>query len=243
MTEQKLTTPAAAIRILCIAQSSNAKTGNIAQTYSSANTCPDACTFKTYGGCYGQGYYTLKQWNRTAPEAPARDNVRTPETLREWIERNTAIGALIRHNVCGDICRPETSDINPNLIVTLSQAFKGRRAYTYTHARKTAKNFEMARRAARRGFVINFSCERIEDADRVIRAGLPAVLAVPAPVEKGAKTPAGNRLIQCPAQTHENINCANCALCARAGRKTIVCFAAHGNKKTLAIKAIEAANK
>lgn len=240
MTE--LTKTAAAVRILCVAHSSNRKTGNIAQTYSSRNTCPRRCAL--HNSCYAQsGFHTRMQWDRTEPEAPAADNICTPENIGEWIRENVAIGALIRHNVAGDMSANGSDILDINLVKKLTAAFEGRRAYTYTHCAPVPANFGIVRRAIKKGFVINFSCENVYTADLIVSKGLPAVLAVPEILPRGAKSPAGRSLVMCPAQTHENINCANCALCARAGRKSIVCFAAHGNKKAIAIKAIEAANK
>lgn len=229
-----------AVRILCVAHSHNAKTGDIAQTYTSANTCPPRCPFKG-AGCYAESFHTRLQWQRTEEDAPQRDNVRAPADLREWIEQNTERGALIRHNVAGDIAKPGTNSIDSRLLAQLIEAFHGRRAYTYTHCSPDGKNLALARAACSRGFVVNFSCESLEVAASIAAAGVPAVVAVPAAVPAGLKV-RGRRVVNCPAQTHENVTCKSCGLCARAGRNVIVAFAAHGSKKAIAIKAIEAAN-
>ena len=51
------------LKIILFPSSSNAKTGNIIQSYSSRATCPEKCPLKS-GGCYAEGYYTRKLWDR-----------------------------------------------------------------------------------------------------------------------------------------------------------------------------------
>ncbi len=41
-------------------------------------------------------------------------------------------------------------------------------------------------------------------------------------------TPAGRRIVVCPATYREDVTCASCQLCQRADRKVIVGFPAHG---------------
>jgi hypothetical protein len=43
-------------------------------------------------------------------------------------------------------------------------------------------------------------------------------------------TPEGRTIIVCPAQTREDITCATCGLCARADRRVIIGFRAHGSR-------------
>jgi polyferredoxin len=44
------------------------------------------------------------------------------------------------------------------------------------------------------------------------------------------ETPEGRTIIVCPAQTREDITCATCGLCARADRRVIIGFRAHGSR-------------
>ena len=228
------------VTILAIAHSSNSKTGDIAQTYTSPNSCPNSCVFKKSGACYAKAnFHCAMQWKRTEKEEGK--NLVSPSSLRKWVEENTGRGAMIRHNVAGDIAYMGTDKISARLLSVLIEAYRGRRAYTYTHCKPSGRNLSLVRASCSRGFTVNFSCESINVADAVMAAGAPAVLAVPEILPKDFKSPAGRRVVMCPAQTHESVTCKSCGLCARAGRSVIVAFAAHGSKKRIAIEQLKEA--
>ena len=222
------------IKIYAVAHSANRKTGDIAQTYTTENTCPVRCPFKN-SGCYAKNYGTCFAWQR------AEDFGMNPVDLARWVIENTQPGALIRHNVAGDIATPGTSDIDIPLLYTLIQAYQGRKAYTYTHCEYNEENVKAIKAANAAGFTINASCETLEDADKWMRAGVPAVIAVTA-YTKGMKTPAGYTVSLCPAQVNDSKNCKNCELCQKAGRKCVVAFQVHGTGAKKAAAAIEALN-
>lgn len=224
------------IKIYPVAHSSNPKTGDIPQTYTSGNTCPERCPFK-HNGCYAEGFHTRMAWAR------AEKSGMSAAALADWVEEHTCENQMIRHNVAGDIATPGTSDIDVDLLTGLVFAFAGRRAYTYTHCEPSAKNLRAASIACAAGFVVNQSCERLDQVDAAMRAGVPAVLAVVADLPAGGiRTPEGRRVIQCPAQTREGVTCKTCRLCARADRPTAIAFAAHGSSAKKARAAIEQAN-
>ena len=89
----------------------------------------------------------------------------------------------------------------------------------------------MLTRSNRQGFTVNASTESLDRADHAMSLGLPAVTVVrnDKPVPK--RSPAGNRVVVCPAQTREDVACADCQLCSKADRGCIVAFLAHGNAK------------
>ena len=218
------------IKIYAVATSTNQKTGNMAQTYTSENTCPARCPFKN-SGCYAKNYGACFVWAR------ADKYGMDPKDLKAWVEENTNAGDLIRHNVAGDIATPGTSNINGRLLNTLIDAYQGRRAFTYTHCAHTAENFKKIKKAIAAGFVINQSCETLAQVDKTMKAGIPAVIAVTAETMT-KKTPAGYSIVQCPAQTHDNVSCKTCKLCANAGRKCAISFMVHGSGAKKAAAAI-----
>ena len=220
--------------MLAIAHSSNRKTGDIAQTYTAPISCPNRCEFRKSGSCYAMANFHCNQnWKRT--NKPGKNIIQASE-LANWVKENTEENALIRHNVAGDIASPDTDDINADLLETLIKAFENRRAYTYTHCAPNERNINLVKDSNARGFTINFSCESLKDADSILDQGAPAVVAVPAILPKGFKSPKGRLVIVCPAQRYESVSCKTCGLCARAERKHIIAFAAHGSKKQIAIK-------
>ncbi len=220
-------------KILALAHSKNSKTGDIAQTYSTPDTCPERCPFKC-NGCYGLGYFTRRQWKRAETEGMY------PHQLRQWVLENVPEGALIRHNITGDIAIQGTSEISPLLLGRLLEAFKGRRAWSYTHCEITEENAEFLRVAQDEGFVISFSCETLEEVDRAIDLGCKAVLTVPKFPEGVLYTPKGRRVVPCPAQVKQGVTCKSCnGLCGSPNRETVVMFEAHGQGKEKACKAIE----
>lgn len=219
-------------KILCIAHSKNAKTGDIVQTYTQKGSCPIRCPFHL-SGCYGENYFTNMQWNRAETAGVY------PHQLRDWIEENTDEGALIRHNVAGDMAIPGTNNISPLLLGKLLDAFKGRKAYSYTHCEINEDNAELLRVAQDEGFVISFSCETVEEVDKAKALGCQAVLTVEEFPQSTAITPDGHFLVPCPAQTHENMTCKKCRLCANPKRETVIMFKTHGTKAKKANQAIE----
>lgn len=218
-------------RFFAVAHSQNIKTGDIPQTYTSHNSCPVRCPFHK-NGCYADNFGTNFQWKRA-------DNGMTVTELKKWVEKNTEKGALIRHNVGGDIAIPGTSNVSPLLLGRLLDAFTDRKAYSYTHCEITEENAEFLRYSNSHGFVISFSCETVEEVDKARALGVPAVLTVTEFPTASAVTPEGHFLVPCPAQTHEGMTCKKCRLCANPNRDSVVCFLAHGNQAKKARAAIE----
>lgn len=78
------------LKIILFPSSSNAKTGNIIQSYSSRATCPEKCPLKA-GGCYAEGYYTRKLWDRC-------DNPEDPRYVANYDQLRLALlEATIQH--------------------------------------------------------------------------------------------------------------------------------------------------
>lgn len=223
---------------LFIKSSANQKTGNIAQTYTEASTCPIRCPFKG-SGCYGEGYHTLRAWNRAmgAEEHPLdKSYCKDVASLRQAIETSgLPKGVLIRHNVAGDIAIPNTSAMDENLVELLDKTFEGYQAYTYTHCEPNKRSFMIARHT---NMVINFSCETESEVSKVMQAGLPAVITITQMPKKAVyKTIYGDKVRVCPNQTH-GVTCKECKLCARRNRPFAIAFVAHGSQASKAKKVI-----
>ena len=214
--------------------STNSKTGPIPVSTSSQATCPTTCPFLG-SGCYAQNHGLIFHW-RAVTEGTR--GVTASEFFR-------LIGALFpdqlwRHNQAGDL--PHTRGrISRRFLRGLIAANSGRRGYTYSHHNLAlGENLALIRQANRQGLTINVSTESELAADRAVAAGLPAVVAVPSTETRTAwDTPAGNRVVVCPAQRDgSTVDCATCQLCYQRPAALVIAFVAHGTSKAKANAAI-----
>ena len=201
-----------------VGTSANKKTGCISQTYTTKNTCPKRCPFKS-SGCYAKYGNTNIHWTQMKHSCE-------PKELKSII-KNTPHTDVIRHNVAGDIAKAGTSMIDTKLLDTLIEAYRGLKAYTYTHCRVDKRNIEAVKKSIKAGFVINFSVEDIKTAKKCYKNNVPCVMAVNSMTKHTIKKE-GLTFVQCPATYNENIHCKNCGLCYKKNRKSIICFPAHG---------------
>ena len=215
------------IKILYIPRSNNAKTGDISQTYSACTTCSASCPFKGHG-CYGENFTTRINWKRANC---------TEKTLSDTMDEKGHTH-IVRHNVAGDMCKPGTSELDTALLHDLIKAWKatGVTAYTYTHADKVPMNFIKVQHAIEQGFIVNMSCETLEQVKVCHENHVPAVLAVYDWTEKNKVTRRidGITYRLCPATYDKNITCRDCGKCWKSERKEVIVFPAHGigKKKT-----------
>jgi len=203
-----------------IQKSSNSKTGPIPVTYSQRETCPPSCPHYR-ADCYAEDYYTRMSWDKV----PQRGG-----TLAELCQSIAALppGQLWRHNVAGDL--PGTGEnVDPVALGEIVAANRGRRGFTYTH-KKSADSLYWAWQATQWGFTVNLSADDAGEADALAATGLPVTAIVPIDTPEKTTTPGGLPIVVCPAQTRENVTCADCGLCQKAHRAVIVGFRAHGSK-------------
>lgn len=217
--------------------SGNAKTGPIPVSTSTAATCPTSCPFNNAnaGGCYASGGPLAIHWRA----------VTNGSRGGEWSEllkqvRKIPKGSLWRHNQAGDL--PGEGDaIDTEALAQLVAANKGRRGFTFTHKPMTAENAAAVALANASGFAINLSGNNLSHADELAALGVaPVVAVVPEDFPKVGRTPAGRRVVVCPAQVRE-VSCAQCGLCARERNGAVVAFRVHGSSKRRAIAASLAA--
>lgn len=220
-----------------IKKSKNEKTGRIPVSTSSSATCPPSCPFNrtSAGGCYASNGPLSWHW---AKVSDGRRGDEWSDFLAK-VRRFATPGQRWRHNQAGDL--PGVGNrINSRQLFQLVRASGTSSGWTYTHkpvlgtSPTATRNREAVRKAnASGGLTINLSGNHPAHADQLAELAIgPVVTVLPhdAPT-RGNTTPAGRKIIVCPAQTHEGVTCASCGLCAVRNRSVIVGFLAHGTAK------------
>ncbi len=227
--------------------SSNAKTGPIPVSTTSADTCAIACPFRTDadGGCYAASGPLALHWRAVTNGGRGTDWASFVGTIARL-----PLLQIWRHNQAGDL-PGDGMRIDADALAALVDANVGRRGFTYTHYEPTGANYDAIRRANDGGFVINLSANDVAHADELADTGAgPVVSVLPLEYARGFKrgqwtessedyrarlatipmqTPAGRRIVVCPATNRDDVSCATCALCAVSARSSIVGFPAHGS--------------
>lgn len=207
-------------------RSGNRKLGPIPASITARGSCPPSCSFYE-AGCYAEYHVLAAHWRRVGVSGSpwdlfCRDVAQLPS------------GQLWRHNVAGDL--PGEGDrIDREALGKLVTANMGRRGFTFSHkpilrAGMTGRQNRLAIAAANEaGFVVNVSADNLEQADEYADIECaPVAVVLPADAPIRLRTPAGRRVVVCPAQTPAALTCATCGLCAIRDRKAIVGFRAHG---------------
>jgi hypothetical protein len=211
-------------------RSSNAKTGPIPVSTTTGKSCPKACPFNNdnAGGCYAAYGPLAIHWNKVTREERGTDF----NTFLKSVEKLPA-NQLWRHNQAGDL--PGVSNrIDGGKLLKLVKANEGKRGFTYTHKPMTPINQMLVRTANDDGFTINLSANNLAQADELadLKVG-PVVVVLPDTIQGKAdvSTPAGRKVVVCPATYKDDVSCMTCGLCQHANRTTIVGFPAHGTGK------------
>lgn len=210
--------------------SANMKLGGIPATTSGRSTCPDNCSLKE-NGCYGEQHPMRFHWDKVSSGQRGTDidehckqiaSLPQRQLWRMWqVGDMPGDGTLIDREDCDKIV----------------EANRGRHGFGFSHYSPAhPRNREFFRHANLNGLTINLSAENLEQADEYYEYGVgPVVTLLPIDQTKPTKTPKGRTVIVCPA-TIGDMNCALCGICAKAGRKAIVGFPAHGGGKKKAEK-------
>jgi len=213
-------------------KSANAKTGKMPVTTTEESSCPTTCPHHSLngGGCYARTGPVSWHWNKVSQGLRGG----TWDELTDYVS-SLKPRQLWRHNQAGDLAYTRDEQgrehIRLDLLKSLVEANKsaGARGYTYTHHVLDTHNSEAVKWANRNGFTVNASCESMTQVDDAIAQGIPAVVVVDNSKQVPTHTPAGTRVVVCPAQTRDT-SCAECGLCAQQGRTCAVAFLAHGNQ-------------
>jgi hypothetical protein len=231
-------------------QSRNAKTGPIPVTTSSAQTCPSACPL-IGKGCYAEHGNLGMIWRALTKTRAGRKFKNGNSHVRaiSWQQLIANIGklplaTLWRHNQAGDL--PGRSNlIDGDALAELVNANRGKRGFTYTHKPPVGANADMIKWANQQGFTVNLSANTLVHADKLADLAIaPVVTLLPqrdigmgdhvdVDVDSAVKakvhiTPAGRKVVGCPATYRDDVTCQSCQLCQRQTRKVIVGFPAHG---------------
>lgn len=213
--------------------SSNAKTGPIAVSMTESKSCPDSCQLKQ-NGCYAKTSFVGIQWRQL-------DNGTHGIEWDDFISQLSGLpyGSIFRHNVAGDLPH-DNGVILGDKIMQMTNALKRKTGFTYTHHVLSFENIANIKYANSHGFTVNASCDNLNQVDNAMALGIPAATILPEVSEKVTYTPAGNKVITCPATYNDKIQCSNCGsgkpLCARADRSYAIGFPVHGTGKKKAEK-------
>jgi hypothetical protein len=219
--------------------SSNSKTGAIAVSTTSRDSCADGCPLKGDDGCYAEaGYYTRMHWDHVT------SGKRGVPPL-EFIMQVSKLPAneMFRHDIAGDLWKhPENSKqiYFPYLEKLAKASSHLYAAWTYTHHTLDgidgARNKQAIFDVEQYNFIINISTESLDVAARLQKEGFMVTVVQP---EGGPTAFRHNDVsfVQCPATLpNSTITCQTCGgrkgkpLCATI-RKVVVVFPAHGSRK------------
>jgi hypothetical protein len=207
--------------------SRNKKTGPIPVSITESDTCWDGCPFKDHG-CYAEGGPLAIHWGKV-------DSGERGVSWAEFCAQVWALpkGTLWRYAQAGDL-PGEGEEIDAAELQELTSANRGRKGFGYTHKPMTPANREAVANANAQGFTINLSANNLAHADELSELGI-APVAVVLPADTTAhhlETPAGRRVITCPATYRENVTCKTCGACAEgSAERHIIGFPAHGTRK------------
>jgi hypothetical protein len=222
-------------------KSANVKTGPIPVSTSSRDTCAIDCPFKGFG-CYAESGPLALHWNAVTANLRGFSFVEFCACVASFDD-----GQLWRMNQAGDL--PHVGGlIDAGAVAMLVEANQGKRGFTYTHHDViVGDNLDVITLANISGFTINLSANDLEHADTLAATGLPVCVVLPIDQADNLTTPAGHKVVVCPAAIRDNVSCMTCQLCQRADRTVIVGFPSHGTgakkadsvaRRTIVIKSI-----
>jgi len=215
-------------------KSTNVKTGPIPVSTTSRKTCPDVCPFKK-AGCYAENYGLNFLWNRVDNGTAGTDW----PTFCNAIEALPA-GTLWRYGQAGDLPN-QAGHIDGEALGHLVQANMGKRVIAYTHCEPTlGDNAKYIKGCNDWGFTVNLSANTLEHADALVDLAIgPVVVVLDSTQTENTTTPAGRRVVICPATIRDDVTCKTCGLCAIEDRKAVIGFPAHGTGTKKAEAAIQ----
>jgi len=182
--------------------------------------------------------YTLFPWRRVDSKG-----ISLKELCSKIKEQATP---LWRYGIGGDL-PGINNEIDFDSVIELVKANRGKRGFAYTHKPVLpeqantdiiAENRATIKMANKNGFTINLSANNLEHYDKLKALNIaPVVTILPENANNVTFTPAGNKIIKCPA-TYKDITCADCQLCSKQ-RSVGVGFPVHGVQKKRAEKAFQ----
>ena len=207
-------------------KSANIKTGDILVTTTDEKSCPPACPFKG-SGCYADSGPLKLHWSKVSRGERGGSLDSMCDAIRDVPE-----GMIWRYGQAGDL-PGEGNRIAPAQLHRVVEANQGRSGYAYTHKPMSEANQRAVSEANSGGFTINLSANNLEHADELTELGVaPVVTVLPSDASGKIKTPAGRRVLICPATQRDDVTCKTCRLCSRRSpKRPIIGFPAHGTGK------------
>lgn len=202
-------------QMLWVPTSKNTKTGNIPQGYvgqtreltqESCCGCPLKKKCYYWSGSAQMGHGAMRRGLANGKDY----------SYTHAIQNAAKTAQYVRAAVGGDPNVFSRAQIEAWRNEALTAGFKGLLIYTHFPDTKAShlKGLAMA------------SCDDMTEVDRLIEKGWRVALTLPyrtdttkkhkhLPIYEGQElfTPAGHRIVVCPAQTHDNITCNDCGLC------------------------------
>jgi hypothetical protein len=139
---------------------------------------------------------------------------------------------LWRHNQAGDL-PGQNNKLDATACFQLADANTGKRGFTYCHydVLYSSHNRNVIEQMNKMGFVVNLSGNSLDHADKLADLDIaPVTTVLPSDQMTNTVTPAGRKVVVCPAVIRDDVSCETCQLCARQ-RDFIVGFPAHGTSK------------
>lgn len=203
-------------------KSANVKTGPIPVSTTTRATCPVDCAMRD--ACYAASGPLALHWSAVSNGTRGTDWSTFVGAIAQLPD-----GQLWRHNQAGDL-PGDGRTVDAVALGQLVRANQGKRGFTYTHYRD-ADSLTWIRHANQWGFTVNLSANSLSDADALADTGAgPVVVVLPSDATDNTRTPAGRRVVVCPATQRDDVSCDTCQLCSRQ-RETIVGFPGHGTRK------------
>ena len=203
--------------------SSNRKTGPMPVSYSTKEWCPDDCPLKKHG-CYAKHGHTGIHWRKVTAGERGTDW----DTFVSKV-RHLPKGGIWRHNVAGDLPAKD-GVIDSDMVRQLIKANTGKGGFTYTH-HDMVKNAGIIASSNHSGFTVNLSSNNVTEADTLADMDIaPVVTLLPTGSKKVTFTPAGRKVVRCPAESSKKVTCKTCRLCQKTDRP-IIGFTPHGSGK------------
>ncbi len=229
-------------KFLITMRSNNKKTGPIMVTTSPQDTCPKVCPLRN-NGCYADAGPLRRIWDglTATPAGETFANGKTGKIQVQGVDElviaiSRQSKALWRMNQAGDLSH-DNGRISAGVVSAIASANHDAqgRGFTYTHhavlgaSPMAAHNRGVISAANDMGFTINLSGNNLAHADKLVALNIaPVVAVVPSDVTEDHVSPAGHRVVICPATQDEHTTCYNCGMCQKA-RDFIIAFPAHGS--------------
>lgn len=206
------------MKVHLVPKTNNKKTGKVAATYITGDTCPDRCPFLSI--CYANQGTMGNTPFKIAETHGSDDLTKTADGIRSLPK-----GSLVRHAVSG-----EPTEAYVQAMGAAHEDRPDTLGWTYLHSWPDRSPAEFPA-----NLVPNASCETQEELEKAQANGWDTVLvATGADDELIGQTVAGRRVIVCPNQTR-GVTCAECRLCMKRDRKATIAFLPHGAKNKIGL--------